>query len=122
MRLAVVMEGVPDAGTSGGAMAMWTLLRYLSESGHIVTAVLLLMETDRAAGQAALEQRRVALEELGVDVLVIDVVPQPLAARRLKGVLPSLTADPESLFAHRAVRDQVRGALQGAALDSVLAF
>jgi len=68
VNVAVVMAGVaPSPASSGSALTLWTLIKYLLERGHTVGAVALVGGQHEDPG-ADFERRLAAVRELGVDI------------------------------------------------------
>lgn len=71
MRFAVITANIPNPATSVGAMTPWTILKTMVESGHKVTAILLLYPSDPYIQER--ESRLAALSGLGIEIIEVEV-------------------------------------------------
>lgn len=88
MRVAVVVGGVPNPTSGGGALTAWSVVSYLASAGHEV-AVLPLLEGEFVDPRMGAAARFAALRALGVTVIPV-AVPATVAAGAQRGRLRRL--------------------------------
>jgi glycosyltransferase involved in cell wall biosynthesis len=118
LRIAFVVEGIPEPGSSGGAMAMWSLIEAALQRGFEVSAVLLVASWDQSRGPAELNRRCDALVELGVSVRMYSL-PEPVRKSRK---LPALRLTSPDLYQHIRLRGELQAALAELEPDVVVGF
>lgn len=112
MHVALVVEGMPYRGTSGGSIVMRTIAERLRELGHQVTVVAILSVWDAQEGEERMAAVERELRELGVRVVRLDSPDGRVA-----------TSDPlERFFPQAALGSELAAALDAARPDVVLGF
>lgn len=112
VRVALVVEGMPYRGTSGGSIVMRTLAERLREVGHDVTVVALLSVWDEQEGEERIAAAERELAAAGIGVVRLAVPDERVA-----------TSDPlERFFPHAGLGAQLQEILDTAGPDAVLGF
>ncbi|MBI3457054.1 MAG: glycosyltransferase family 4 protein [Candidatus Rokubacteria bacterium] len=115
MKVAVATEGFPSPTSGGGALTVWSLLRYLVEAGHRVS-VLVLDDFFPSPSRLSREQRIADVMALGVSV--VPVQPEAGAVRAERSILPRL----QHYYRGIALRPQLEQSLRAWSPDVVFAY
>ena len=134
MHFAVVTEGLPHPGTSGGSIFMWTVLKHLMEAGHRVTACVVMNQFDIDLGPVEQKHRAMAVSDLGAEVEML-TIPKPglpsesqrdgqqkKSRRRLRQFQELLHPRLENFYPSIVLAPELRGILGRARPDAVYVF
>ncbi len=119
MRVALLVSGIPNATSAGGALTTWTVAADLLSRGHEVTAVCLVDPAYADPAGVTLAQRQADLEALGAEVTTVETESRANQAGRLRRLL---APTPEDVFPTLLEQPRFQAAVAAARPDVAFVY